>query len=261
MSNRISKKLMQTLVEKTGFKRPTIYAKITEIAQADGRSCSNLVYALEYAHRSGLDPRKYGDPETLKEYREYRRSRPQDPIVVTKIRTIAEKRVAGVKFSSSPDIPEVALPSGRVREAKRMATIYSFLYIFENSVREFIRTTLENLHGKNWWNTFVSTETKNKASDRQNKQGVSRYYGTKAPHPIYLVDLDDLRNIIIRNWKDFEPKLPKLPNTQAWTINTIQMIEETRNIVAHNNPISKDDEQKLKVNFKEWVKRIYHENG
>lgn len=259
MSRRISKELMQALMEKTSLKRPTIYAKITEIAQADGRSCSNLVYALEYAHQNGLDPRRYAGKEALKEYREYRRSHPRDPIVVTKTRTIAKKRVAGVKFSSRPDIPEVALPSGKVREARQMATVYPFLYVFENSVREFIRTTLEDIHGKNWWDTSVSTETKNKAAGRQGKQGASRYYGKKAPHPLYLVDLDDLRNIIIRNWKDFEPKLPKLPNTQAWIINTIQMIEEIRNIVAHNNPISKDDEQKLKVNFKEWVKRIYHE--
>jgi hypothetical protein len=34
------------------------------------------------------------------------------------------------------------------------------------------------------------------------------------------------------------------------------MIEETRNIIAHNNPISKDDELKLKVHFKDWAKRI-----
>lgn len=258
ISKRISKKLMQALMEKTSLKRPTLYAKIAEIAQADGRSCSNLVYALEYAHRNGLDPRQFADQDVLKEYREYRRSHSHDPIVVTKTRTIAKKRVAGVKFSSSPDIPEVALPSGKVREARKMATVYPFLYVFENSVREFIKTTLEDNHGKNWWDMSVSTETKNKASNRQDKQGASRYYGTKAPHPIYLVDLDDLRNTIIRNWKDFEPKLPKLPNTQAWIINTIQMIEEIRNIVAHNNPISKDDEQKLKVNFKEWVKRIFH---
>jgi len=258
MSTRIGKELMQALMEKTGLRRPTIYAKIAEIAQADGRSCSNLVYALEYAHRNDLDPRQYADENALKQYREYRRSHPHDPIVITKTRTIAKKRVAGVKFSSSPDLPEVALPSGKVREARKMATIYPFLYVFENSVRDFIRTTLENIHGKNWWDTSVSTETKNKASNRQDKQGASRYYGMKAPHPIYLVDLDDLRNIIIRNWKDFEPNLPKLPNTQAWTINTLQMIEEIRNIVAHNNPISKNDEQKLKINFKEWVERIYH---
>jgi hypothetical protein len=136
-----------------------------------------------------------------------------------------------------------------------MAGIYPYLYVFENSVRELIRATLDSIYGENWWNTVVSKETKDKATDRQDKQGKSRYYGTKAPHPIYLVDLDDLRNLIIRNWKDFETKLPKLPNTQAWVINTLQMIEEIRNIVAHSNPISKDDEQKLRVDFKEWVKR------
>jgi hypothetical protein len=38
------------------------------------------------------------------------------------------------------------------------------------------------------------------------------------------------------------------------------MIEETRNIVAHNNPISKDDEEKLKVHFKDWAKRIRSES-
>jgi len=258
MSNRISKELMQALMEKTGLKQPTIYARIAEIAHADGPSCGNLVYALEYARQNGLNPRKFAGKETLKEYGEYRRSHPHDTPVVTKTRIVPEKRVAGVNFDANPDIPEVVLSSEKVREAKRMAGIYPFLYVFENSVREFIRTTLEDAHGMDWWDTFVSSETKNKASERLDKQGASRYYGAKAPHLIYLVDLDDLRNIIIRNWNDFEPKLPKLSNTQAWLINTLQMIEEIRNITAHNNPISKDDEQKLKVAFREWVKRIRH---
>lgn len=256
MPSRISKELMDALKEKTGLKPPTIYAKIAEIAQADGRSCKNLVYALEYAQRNGLNPQKFADDEILKEYREYRRAHAHDPTVITRTQIVPVKRVAGVKFVANPDIPEVNLPSEKVSEAKQMAEIYPFLYVFENSVREFIRTVMESVHGANWWDNSVSTVTEGKASERQEKQGKSRYYGTKAPHPIYLVDLDDLRNIIICNWKDFELKLPKLPNSQAWVINTLQMIEEIRNIVAHNNPISKDDEQRLKVDFKEWAKRI-----
>jgi hypothetical protein len=215
MTERISKELMQALMTKTGLKRPTIYAKIAEIAQADGRSCSNLVYALEYAHRNGLNPKKFADPDTLHEYRDYRRANPSEPTVITKTLIVPEKRVAGVKFVAEPDIPEINLPAEKVSEAKRMAGVYPYIYVLENSVRERIRTTLETAHGADWWNIFASKEAIGKASERQDKQGASRYYGAKAPHPIYLVDLDDLRNIIIRNWKDFEPKLPKLPNTQA----------------------------------------------
>jgi len=261
MAKRISRELMQALMAKTGLKQSTIYAKIAEIAFADGNSCSNLVYALEYAHRNGLNPKKFADEDILREYGEYRRSRPGEPAVITKTRIVPEKRVAGVKFAAEPDIPEINLPAEKVSEAKRMAGIYPYIYVLENSVRELIRTTLEIIHGANWWNVCASKEAISKSLERRDKQGASRYYGKKAPHPIYLVDLDDLRNIIIRNWKDFEPKLPKLSNTQAWVINTLQMIEETRNIIAHNNPISKDDEEKLKVHFKDWAKRIRSESG
>lgn len=259
MAKRISKELMQALIARTGLKQPTIYAKIAEIARADGNSCSNLVYALEYAHQNGLNPKKFEkfvDKDILQEYKEYRRSRPSGPTVITKTKIIPQKRVAGVKFAAEPDIPEINLPAEKVLEAKSMARIYPYIYVLENSVREFIRTTLETAHGADWWKKCASKETVSKASERQDKQGKSRYYGIKAPYPIYLVDLDDLRKIIIRNWRDFEPRLPKLPDTQAWVINILQMIEEIRNIVAHNNPISKDDEQKLKVHFKEWGKRI-----
>jgi hypothetical protein len=259
MSERIGKELMQALMASTGLKQPTIYAKIAEIASADGNSCGNLVYALEFAHQNGLDPRKFADKDSLQEYKEFRRSRPSEPTVITKTRMIPEKKIAGIKFVAEPDIPEINLPAEKVGEAKRMAGIYPYIYVLENSVRELIRSTLEPIHGVNWWDACAPKEAISKASERQDKQGRSRYYGTKAPHPIYLVDLDDLRKIIIRNWKDFEPKLPELSNTQAWVINTLQMIEETRNIVAHNNPISKDDEQKLKVNFKDWANRIRSE--
>lgn len=255
MAKRISKELMQALIARTGLKQPTIYAKIAEIARADGNSCSNLVYALEYAHQNGLNPKKFADKDILQEYKEYRRSRPSGPTIITKTKIIPEKRVAGVKFTAEPDIPKINLPAEKVIEAKRMARIYPYIYVLENSVREFIRTTLETAHGTDWWKKCASKETVSKASERQDKQGKSRYYGIKAPHPIYLVDLNDLRNTIIRNWQDFEPRLPKFPNTQAWVVNILQMIEETRNIVAHNNPISKDDEQILKVHFRDWSKR------
>lgn len=250
---------MKALIDKTGLKAPTVYLKISEIASADGNSCSIVIYALEYAHRNGLNPRKFADQETLDEYKEYRRSLPNEPTVITKTRIVPEKRVTTVRFSD-PDIPEINLPPEKVSEAKRMGEIYPYIYVLENSVRELIKNTLESVHGTSWWDNCASTETKKKASDRTDKQGKSRYYGAKAPHPIYLVDLDDLRNLMIRNWTDMEPKLPKLPSTQAWVINILQMIEETRNIIAHDNPISKDDELKLKVNFKDWATRISGES-
>jgi hypothetical protein len=256
MARRISRELMQALMERTHLKLPTIYAKIAEIASADGNSCSNVVYALEFANENGLNPKKFADSDLMEEYKEYRRSRPAQPTVITKTKVVPEKKVAGVRFAASPDIPEINLPAEKVSEAKRMGEIYPYIYVLENSVRELVRTTLEKSHGLNWWNLCAPKEAVSKAAERQDKQGKSRYYGTRAPHPTYLVDLGDLRNIIIRNWKDFEPRLPQLSHTQAWVINTLQMIEETRNIVAHNNPISQDDEQKLKVNFKDWAKRI-----
>jgi hypothetical protein len=256
MGKRISKELMHALTAETGLKTSTIYAKIADIATADGNSCGKLVYALEYAHRNGLNPRKFADTETLNEYKQYRRSQAGKPVVITKTRTVPLKRIQSIKFSD-PDIPEINLPPRKVQEAKRMGEIYPYIYVLENSVREFIKTVLEEHHGKQWWSSCASKDALSKATERQNKQGQARYYGAKAPHPIYLVDLDDLRNLIIRNWKDFEPKLPKLPNTQAWVINILQMIEETRNIVAHNNPISRDDELKMKVHFKDWVNRTF----
>jgi len=256
MAKRISKELMQALMKHTGLKQPTIYAKIAVIANADGNSCSNIIYALEYAHENGLNPKKFADKDVMEEYKEYRRSRAVQPTVITKTRVVPEKRVAGVRFAATPNIPEINLPAEKASEAKRMGEVYPYVYVLENSVRELIRTTLEASHGTDWWDSCAPKEAVSKAAERQDKQGKSRYYGTKAPHPIYLVDLDDLRNIMIRNWKDFEPILPKLPNTQAWVVNVLQMIEEIRNIIAHNNPISNDDEQRLKVHFKDWAKRI-----
>jgi hypothetical protein len=91
MSSRIGNKLMQALVEKTGLKPPTIYAKIADIARADGRGCKNLVYALEYAHQNGLNPQKFADSDTLKEYREYRRAHVNEPTVITKTQMIPVK--------------------------------------------------------------------------------------------------------------------------------------------------------------------------
>ena len=53
--------------------------------------------------------------------------------------------------------------------------------------------------------------------------------------------------------------LPDVDRPIEWVSNRIEEIELSRNIVAHHNPLSDDDIQRVKIFFKDWTKQFSKE--
>lgn len=161
-----------------------------------------------------------------------------------------------LRFSDGTEVPGLGLPPAVLLEAREMAKIYPYLYIFENSLRYLITQRLSTRYGKDWWETRVGKDIKDKAAERIQKEGKNRWHGRRGAHPIFYTDIDELRAIIASNASEFETVLPDVKRPIEWITQRIEEISMSRNVVAHNNPLADDDITRVRVYFKDWARQI-----
>ncbi|MDG6905277.1 MAG: hypothetical protein JRN20_05765 [Nitrososphaerota archaeon] len=163
------------------------------------------------------------------------------------------KRTVSLKLSEEQEFSNVGLPQSVIREALDMAGMYPYFYVFENAVRYFIKDNLESKYGTKWWESKVAKPVQQTALERMSKDGKNRWHGKRGAHPIFYVDIGDLRSIIISNQEDLKDKFPAVRRPIDWITQRIEEIEMSRNVVAHNNPLSQNDIDRVKVYFKDWA--------
>ena len=151
---------------------------------------------------------------------------------------------------SERKIPFISKQTGI--EAAEMAKIYPTLYLFENSVRNLVLTIMNKKYGSNWWGSKITTPVEKNVEGRIKDEENNRWHGKRGAHKIFYTDMDDLKSIIIKNWDDFKGVFP----SQQWFGSIIENIERSRNIVAHNNPLSKKDIRRIKINFEDWIDQV-----
>ena len=74
-------------------------------------------------------------------------------------------------------LPLDLLDEDLVARARRMATVYTAIGAFENSVRAFVGKKLLEEKGENWWEEAVSEKIRKKADSRKDEE--RRFAGTR----------------------------------------------------------------------------------
>jgi hypothetical protein len=87
---------------------------------------------------------------------------------------------------------------------------------------------------------------------RKDKEDKVPWHGKRGAHEIYYSDFSDLRNIIEKNWADFDPIIHK----QQWINQWLEELEPARNTLAHNNPVSENEQKRIEVFFNDWTQLI-----
>ena len=213
------------------------------------------------AQRAGIPIHRFLDDETLNEVAkaEQRLSAKEAsspaaaPSAAKKTGTRASPRTIQL---DRVKVPSTALSPERAAEAERMAAVYPLLYVFENSVREFVDGHLAAVHGKDWWNDpqIVSTAVRKTVERNKKAEEKHRYHSKRGARDIYYTNLGDLPTITNseNGWKVFRKLFP----SDKWLSALVEKVETSRNVVSHMNPLKRRDIDRIRINLEDWLEQI-----
>lgn len=126
------------------------------------------------------------------------------------------------------------------------------LFVLENTVREFIDTRLSEVAGAAWFEARAPRDMKKKLADRQDKEARNHWHMGRQKQPLFYMDFGDLAKVITTNWTDFQDLLP----SQPWVQSRLDDAERTRNVIAHTNVLAAEEEARLELSVRDWIRQI-----
>ena len=134
-----------------------------------------------------------------------------------------------------------------VNAAKLMATVYTAIAAFENTVREFVVKILIENKGENWWEDCVSERIRNKAESRK-----IRWHTQRGDSLINYTEFGDLSSIMNNNIELFSDHIVSI----EWARNIISTIERSRNVIMHSGELSLRDIERIGINIRDWISQV-----
>lgn len=248
-------KLIQKIAEKLHTVPLKVIKSVSNLAGRKGISpeVALLLYARKHDIRTAVYQKKLS-PDKQLEFR----SLIDTPANSVKLPVSGPSRKPK-KIPSTPTISEIDYSDpflGPNALSKESTEAYQILYLLENSIRAFVVRVLENKFGKDWWHeigkTKSTTRIATKVSERLKTERDNWDHTKRGIHEIYYTDFEHLLCIIRCFDAEFGPHFKK--GHAQNMIGNISALVQTRNVTAHNNAITKDDLDKLKVYAKEWFK-------
>lgn len=139
-----------------------------------------------------------------------------------------------------------------VAHAKAMATVYTAIAAFENSVRKLITTVLLEQAGENWWEACVSEKIRGRAESKREEEERVKWHAQRGADPIYYTQLGDLVSILRQNWVHFEPYIPSI----EWAASLMDVMERSRNVIMHSGFLDRPDVERIGIFIRDWVKQV-----
>ncbi len=250
-----NKALRTALLKKLGVTKQRLSQRVQALIRQVPMSTEEATYCI--AHQEGLRLDKFVDGETVARVRGLVSTlEPRGGLAGRqKATTKTLKGVKEIRVGGSFSITDPVLPTRVIAEAKETAErVYPILYIFENSVREVVRRVLNHAIGPDWWDRCAPENVRRTVADRMRQENDTPWHGARGAHAIFYTDIKDLVSIV-RNtdaWQKLKPILGSI----EWFSQLINCIGASRNPVAHMNPISGDDRQRVVVNFRDWERVV-----
>ena len=139
------------------------------------------------------------------------------------------------------------------QKGKEMSELYVTLYCIENSLRNFIDTTLSNALGENYFPLIaVPSDIAKGISTRKKEEKQNKWLPLRGDKDIYYLDFIDLAKLIQNNWEYFKPYFP----SQGWISTKIDELYKVRCLIAHNSYAGDDEKDMVALYYKQIVKQI-----
>ena len=177
-------------------------------------------------------------------------------IRITEIKIPAKKKKKQMRTIIIPNefkLDDPLLSIKKLNEAKEMASIYPFLYVLENSIRELIDKVMISKYGKDWFTAKAPKGLQDKVKNRMKDEKKNAWHQRRGTRPIDYLDLNQLCPLTRKIEKEVIPDI--IPSLE-WFQQFIEEIYKSRCVMCHMNPLDKDNIQAVKLRFKQWQKQI-----
>ena len=245
--------LIEDYKEKTGLTKWALYKGAKKVQEEQGGTISMRIAAGVVAGKEKVETQRHLDKEELGTVREIL-SKTVVPTAPTPSPAASTARY--VLKVQDREFEAPLLPRSVVADAKRMAQVYPVLYIFENSVRAFVRLILKEQFGEDWWEKGVSKNIKNSVAGREAKDGAEAWYGKRGADELCYTLIADLAKIVRRNITLFQPYFKEVTSGVDFLLIKIQEIEKVRNTVAHHNSLTDDDIKLIELYWRQWRQQL-----
>lgn len=139
-----------------------------------------------------------------------------------------------------------------VAQARPMATVYTAIAAFENTVRDLVTRVLVDEAGAGWWEQKVSSNVQGKAKRRQEEEAKHRFHTQRGDDPISFIDFADLLNIMRANEEAFAPFWP----SSEWARGIFDAVERSRNVIMHSGVLDLEDIERVGMNVRDWIRQV-----
>jgi len=139
----------------------------------------------------------------------------------------------------------------RRNNALEMARLYAVLHCFENEIREYIRGTLTENDGVDWW-AKLPPKMKIHAEGRQETALKDSWLEGEKTDLLGFIDFGMLSSIIIEKWPYFSNIIP----SQHWLKQRMEELEKVRNFIAHNRTLLPSEYQRVYMYIADWNRVI-----
>jgi hypothetical protein len=157
------------------------------------------------------------------------------------------------QFTEKQLLAESLAPFGVSRRNKglEMARLYAVLNCFENEIRAFIRETLEENVGLDWWDK-LPPKMKSHAEGRQATAMKDSWLEGEKSDLLGFVDFGMLAKIMIEKWEFFSNLIP----SQHWLNQRMDELEKSRHFIAHNRMLLPSEFQRIYMYVADWNRVI-----
>lgn len=158
------------------------------------------------------------------------------------------KKLSKRKFKEINSFNGISL---HTKKSSEMAKAYMWLYVVENTYRDFIRKVYEQEKG--WWDKKVGNTLKEEIDDAMKKYP---YDAPKRGDELEYTTLQQLKEIISskKNWKDFEPYLNE-KDRKKFSLK-FEIAFPFRNATGHCIPMKTEDLKSVEIKFKDILNML-----
>lgn len=209
------------------------------------------------AHQSGLKLDKYLDDDTINRIRTLLtqiKIPQQTSSIIKPLATKKQKfRQAIVNIGKEFSLTDPILTHVKLQEANEMSRVFPYLYLLENSIREFIDRLMTTQYGNDWWNSQAPKQLRDDVIKRMSDDNKDSWHQRRGARPIDYLDMKDLPRLMNKIESIVVPSI--IPSLD-WFRQLVAEVYKSRCVLCHMNPLDKNNIDAVKVRFNHWQKQI-----